>query len=331
MLANILDDIHDASSLVNVSQLGLESQQSATTTSQRESVFKLSTGSFDKKLVTKFNQLYQLVEMKKSISQMSKLDRGVALEVFTMIPGLAASTSAKVTTRPTELNRKVVLDVLASFHEVVPEETLTSLRNVKMQLDEVYPYVLEIGKHFDTFMEQFGSQIERLRSKPPMIVSLRDKKSYNLLTTSVVSWTNEIDFNQCGYAKYENDAMVQKANTLVYDRNFYNFVASSLKLDLFKDGGSSLEDIYEAFKLYVVLVKEQITSITSYKERLDVVLTDPEPSQETNPSIMDDVNDVLNSTERVLGSLTELQAVHNEIDKQDSLFEKLLALVTFID
>ncbi len=155
----------------------------------------------EKKTLEKFNTLCDLMASAAKVKSMVKLDRGFALEVFTMVGIDSATNRAKLTTAPSEVNKAIVETKLEeNRHPVISPEILEVLKAVDNTSTTDLLRAKETLDRLSLAVDTLKPLIEKVKASNPVITTT-DGVNHYLLTDEIHNLLC-IDDTKLDYTKY---------------------------------------------------------------------------------------------------------------------------------
>ena len=177
----------------------------------KESTFKVPALNLNKGVLDKFNTLYQTLTTKDAVYKLSKVDFKIAQEVFTMLPDVAKTEAAKITSYPSVMNKDILEDVLDKVSDTMPDEILAIFRDLSVQIKDNADNIMTVVNGVTIYGKICEQAIERFTTNRPIVIV--DKESRDLFQEDMYrcSW---IDDTQLDYDKYVNKLSTMFSDTV---------------------------------------------------------------------------------------------------------------------
>lgn len=282
----------------------------------RVSVYK--TPQLDKSALHKFNTLYNLAIMKSSVASMKKVDLKLATEIFTMLPELNQSESAKLTSTPSVMNKEILEHILSSVSNNIPTQLVDTVKQVSSEIKELNADIVVVLGQLNNYVNIYTAQLLRLQSVKPIIIV--DKNSINILNDELYS-VCYIDDTKLDYKKYENN-LSKKILAVVNNPELTNllFIAQTNSKPDVKE--RSLYELTNTLILYIHNTSSRSADLIKFTQEVDYNFT------VENTLVNPETTVIINSLPNIIESLNNFKFVNailnnNEVNFFDSLHELL--------
>lgn len=282
----------------------------------RVSVYK--TPQLDKSALHKFNTLYNLAIMKSSVASMKKVDLKLATEIFTMLPELNQSESAKLTSTPSVMNKEILEHILSSVSNNIPTQLVDTVKQVSSEIKELNADIVVVLGQLNNYVNIYTAQLLRLQSVKPIIIV--DKNSINILNDELYSVCC-IDDTKLDYKKYENN-LSKKILAVVNNQELTNllFIAQTNSKSNVRE--YSLYELTNTLILYIHNTSSRSADLIKFTQEVDYNFT------VENTLVNPETTVIINSLPNIIESLNNFKFVNailnnNEVNFFDSLHELL--------
>ena len=282
----------------------------------RVSVYK--TPQLDKSALHKFNTLYNLAIMKSSVASMKKVDLKLATEIFTMLPELNQSESAKLSSTPSVMNKEILEHILSSVSNNIPTQLVDTVKQVSSEIKELNADIVVVLGQLNNYVNIYTAQLLRLQSVKPIIIV--DKNSINILNDELYSVCC-IDDTKLDYKKYENN-LSKKILAVVNNPELTNllFIAQTNSKSNVRE--YSLYELTNTLIHYIHNTNSRSADLIKFTQEVDNNFT------VENTLVNPETTVIINSLPNIIESLNNFKFVNailnnNEVNFFDSLHELL--------
>lgn len=302
--------------------------------SVKQSNFKVCVECFDRKVIDKFNTLYNVLLLKKSVQNLNKVDRQIAQEVFTMIPDLNPVEKAKVTNYPSTLNKDVINNAVSDIKDIIPEESFRLLEDIHKQINVNIPHIKNVVESINANHGFLEDQHSRLTKTPPIVIKGQGE-SVNLYTSKIAD-VFTINDTELDYPKYANQ-LVSRFERLTNNKSLnallHYLTASTTEedteertvSDVNKVYGKTLEELVTLILNTQQLVASSSASLFEKNEAIDTFI-----HQETR--VVNEVSsELINNVEELITTLKYFQMLYEAFVDEGSFIDELKELLAFID
>lgn len=319
-LNQILDDIQG-----DVTNPQVSTENVTLKPAQKESGFKMPSASLDKRVMDKFNTLYNTLTAKETVYQLTKVDFKIAQEVFTMLPEIAKTEQAKVTSYPSAINKNILEGVLDKVSNAMPDEILTVFRDISEQIRENADAIIGVIDSVTVYGAMARQAIDQFMKTPPLVIE--NKESINLFQEKLFR-CSYIDDTQLDYDKYINklSTMFQE---LERDPTLTTFLTYRSKPEegaaVSRYADISLYELCEKIAHLSDVLQAEKGFLENYVGSLDSALTEEVKAVTANSVyLVDNANGAIDS-------LGFFKMLHDILEQDDQFFEKTKKLIDFID
>jgi len=295
---------------------------------------KYSINSIDTETKKKITNFLNLIIYKNNISFMNKIDKKIAMEVFTMLPNVPKVMEAKLTSAPSLINKEIVEKVLNTELEFInlSSDILEKLYNNISLLEEVKEKIKNLKDYLINFYNILNNKIEKLIQNPLLIVVKLNEpikenditihyKTLNLIESPI----NEIFPINDTILDYEN------FRGKLSDKYFkiYNNHTLDLLLKLctyckqYNKNFISLKNINEIIKYITFKELENITNlIDNYILELNKI--------KENKKINDKLLNIINLNEEIVEKLELINNLSEIYNNNENVFKKIEELLEIL-
>lgn len=325
-LSDALNEIKEDAQNIEV-ELATENIQ---TVVNNDSKFKFNLDMFDKKVIDKFNNLYQKLSLKESVKCLNKIDYKIAQEVFTMIDDVSKAEQAKLTTYPSILNKEVLDRVLSDVVDEVPDDVVGIITKFITEIEDNLTCIDEVRKTISIYSNKFTDLDKKLVSNKPIVIY--DKNSYNLYTDKLLDLLH-IDDTKIDYDKFSG-ILIEKYDSLSNDstlEKFFNYYELENKE---VDEGSvtlktsytlSLSDIVNGVIGLNYILDGDVESLLEYIDSArSFIGMDIKHFDIT-------ATDLISNLDKNINVVKRLQMLHSIVETKNNFIEKVDEILTLID
>jgi len=308
-LQEALSDIQE--DIVNVDISGIIATEELVVNT--ETVNSSNKYTLDKEVLNKFTTLCNLVFMKRTIDNSVKVDRSLAMEVFTMLSHSKTET-AKLTTYPSTINKEVVSEVVSDIPTVIPDEVLNVLQDTNRLLHELLinkDSLIDVSR---AYLGKYAGNTERLNNTPPMIIDSITKKSINLLKEPI---NNIHSIGVIEFEKYK-DVLIPMYTDICSNKLLLELSSNK---DLYSLSLSEIVDILADSLKYV---KSEIFNLQEVTKGIESIL------ETEDKSINSSRTELIDSVDSVIFVINRINAIKDELDSENGLYSKVDRLLDFL-
>lgn len=328
-LGELLDDLNKDVTNIDTSETSIATENIVITDAKKNgSQFNIQRLSKD--TLDRVNNMFNLIVLKQNVSNMPRVDRSVALEVFTMLPDVGKVEQAKLTSAPSIINKEIMDRVFNSnIEHKMSLDVTDKLYDLERLIENHLPMVETLINYFETFNSTVESKAEVFKTNPPLVLEYKayiseneDNASRNLdLYTEKFTVINRIDDTKVEYPKYA-EALVDKYNHIYY--------------------GETIKLLYEtliyvpnmaelSLSSFVQVGKSAVESLNRYKEDLTRYLSGLNSVKRQEAELNSETIDFVNGYEDMVLKLETIGKLKAIIETTDNCFEKAAELIEFID
>lgn len=319
-LNQILDDIQG-----DVGNPHLSLENVTINTPQKESNFKMPSASLDKRVMDKFNTLYHTLTAKQTVYQLTKVDFKIAQEVFTMLPEIAKTEAAKITSHPSVMNKNILAGVLDKVSDTMPEEILTVFQDISNQIRDNADAILSVVDAATVYGAMARQAIDQFTKNRPLVIE--NKESIDLFQEDLFR-CSYIDDTQLDYDKYINKLSTMFGD-LVQDPTLTTFLTYRSKPE---EGAAiprypqiSLFGLCEKIAHLSDVLSSEKQFLENYVGSLDSALNEEVKAITANSVYLVD------NANAVIEGLGFFKMLYDIFQQEDQFFEKTKKLIDFID
>lgn len=316
-LNQILNELQDDVTNISTEQIQLSQTQ--------DSKFKLNSTNLDKKVIDKFNILYNVITTKKAIYPLSKVDFKIAQEVFTMLPEITKTDQAKITSYPSTINKNVINGILQNVNENVPEEMVSSLKDISKEIinnAENIDTVIELVK---SYVDICGIEDKRLTENKPIVID--SEGSVNLF---------QEDLMKCSYINDENLHYVKYSGKL---SEMYRNLAFDPTLSTFLNYGMDAPDgtvIARIPEVSLQILCERVINLQNevINNRAILITFQQDIEKYSMQEVIQFNENIIyhiNNINLVIDVLKRFKMLFDILDNKENFFEKMKNLLQFLD
>lgn len=285
--------------------------------------FRIDANSLNTSIVKKINALYDLGIIRSTIRDTPKVDYKVAQEVFTMLPDTSVADRAKVTAAPSIINKEILENVLKTQtgeYSFISYQLKTDIDKIIEDITSNSERMLEVQSYIASFIEQVKEDSDRLVSVAPIVIS--EGNSFNLFTLPIFSIATKVNDGYLHYDKYQ-DALTCKYNEILQDETFKKCL-------------TNITTIYnvESISLFefITLTKSVSESIKLKIEEFGIRVNQYNSLKgDVEKEVTQELVNMVNSTELIYKDLLYFKELHDITHTSNNVFDKVLALVKFLD
>lgn len=313
-LSSILDELQDG-----VQPIATEF---VTLSVPKGSPVQPNTQQFDRKVLDKFNVLYNKLVMKQTVGAMVKLDRKIAQEVFTMLPELDPIEQGKLTSFPSVVNRDVTLKALDGVSDELPEDVLGMLKDVAAQAQSQAADLAEVLRVITDSAGALQEQVQRLSARRPLVIV--NKTSRDLLSDPLGD-LSYMDDTALDYPKYAG-VLCQRLRDLASDPSLIDF------LQFYEPS----KQIYSAMDLSLQAIVDKVlgvhTTLASTVSDFEASLAALKALVDGSGAVVDErASEVIAGVGRLLDTMNYFAMLHTLVHTENNFLVKLQELLVFLD
>ncbi len=200
------------------------------------------------------NHQYILGAFKVAL-EASTLDKGTAMELFTMLPLTPNKVSPILTQAPTEHNKRQMLEIFNEYND--SSHVDTAVKDEVIRLVRSSLHMWEDTHHScEIFREELTSHSQRLDKVPPMVVY--NGKSINLFTTDMCE-VMSMDSFKLDYKPYEG-VLDGNYRAIFLDDNLQRFIETG---DIARENPEyvSLKDVADHIRVLTYTERDHHTAL----------------------------------------------------------------------
>lgn len=297
-------------------------EEAITLTPSKESRFKFDPQRFDPKVVEKFNTLYNVISTRKVYKENKLLDKSIAQEVFTMLPDVSKTESAKLTNYPSSINREVIEKALSQVEDKVPTDSIQLVKEFIGEVNVNKEHLVTVKEFLTNLKHNFKIEDDRLINNKSIIITQGESKN---LYTSPLYIFSYMDDTVLDYEKYSGKLAVQYRG-LIEDETLKTFISyyDPEKVgSIVYDDDFTLANLVEKICHITELVNSSLTSLEIYIKQAESI----RESDEINET----VSGVINNLKQQMDTVDHLKMIFDILEVEDNFFIKLENLLKFLD
>lgn len=290
----------------------------------------ISIERFSKETLAKVNNMFNLVILQSNVKELPKVDYALAQEVFTMIPDLPKSESAKLTSNPSMINKEILEKVFnTNIDNKVSIDISDKIYELRALIENNLEKFDEVYKYLESFKQLTETKIQVLNNVPPIVIERKffvndeENKNKNVnLYSDKISDIISLDDTKMEYEKYTN-TLVEKYNRLYSDEtlkeisslnNYFNLPELSLKMFI-----TAINSLGESLQCKETDLKNYVNGLNSINDSRSEIQLNTETI------------DYINGYDSVAYDLECLSKVYTVIKVEDNCFTKVVELLNFLD
>ena len=329
-LGAILDDIKDDVTNIETPEDGAIATENVVITDAKKNGQQFSVQRFSKETLEKVNTMFNLLTLKNNISGMPRVDRGIALEMFTMIPNAGKIEQAKLTSSPSIINKEIMDKVFnANIEHKLSLDVSDKLYDLKGLIENHLPMVENIVNYLNAFNETVAAKAEVFKNAPPTVVEYKAYEAEkNKPDTRMVDLYKEkidvilrMDDTKMEYEKY-NGKLLALFDAMFYDQTLTDLYNTAVYLPVKTE--LTLDSI-------VNVGKTTIENINRYKEDLERYVSGLNAIQRQETELNAETIEFINGYEEMAMKLETIGRLKAIIETKDNVFERTATLIEFID
>lgn len=325
-LSDILDDINDGIANVETPE-GKISTENVVITDVKKNGQQFSIQRLSKETLERVNTMFNLLVLKQNIANMPRVDRGIAMEVFTMLPEIGKVEQAKLTSVPSVINKEIINKVFDSIKFTT--DIYDKLRDLKLLIENHIPMIETLMTYFQSFNMTVSDKVEIFKNTPPTVVEYKEFKSEeNKAETKMVNLYTEkmdiiirMDDSKFEYEKYAGK-LIQMFNSVYYNETLNDLYGAVIYLPAKNE--LSLSDIVN-FCLSI------IENLNRCKEDLERYYSNLTSIQHKEIELNSKTIEFINGYEDIAVNLETIGRLKAIVETKDNCFEKVVELIKFID
>ena len=327
-LGEVLDDIKD-----NVTNIELENiaTENIEINEVKINGQQFNINRFSKETLQKVNNMFNLFVIKNNIKDEPRLDRSVALEVFTMLPEVSNVEQAKLTTAPSIMNKEIVEKVFNSnLDGKLSLDVCEKLYEVQQHIEDALPKLDNILQYLVSFKTLVSAKAETLANNPPLVIECKygcysedgENQNSNVnLYTEKLDTIVRLDDTKMEYPKYAEKLTSMYAD--VYHNETLRTLSESNLIY------TSLAEL--SLQTFVTSVNALIDSVNRYKTDFESYISGLKSIDLKEVELNHDVINYINGHDGIAYGLEVIGKLNNVIETKDNVFDKAAELIAFID
>lgn len=328
-LGELLDDLNKDVTNIDTTDTSIAMENIVITEAKKDG-HQFNIQRFSKETLDRVNTMFNLIVLKQNVAGMPRVDRNVALEVFTMLPDVGKVEQAKLTAVPSIINKEIMERVFNSnIEHKVSLDVVDKLYELETLIQNHLPMIDNLINYFESFKSTIEAKAEMLKVAPPLIIEYKaftnageDNATRNIdLYTEKFEVINRLDDTKLEYPKYSGllvnkycDIYYSDTLKLLYETMVYLPVLSELTLSSFAQLGRSV-----------------VETLNRYKEDLSRYLSGLSSVRKQEAELNSETIDFINGYEDMALKLETIGKLKAIIETKDNCFEQAAELVLFID
>lgn len=328
-LGELLDDLNKDVTNIDTTETSIATENIVITDAKKNgSQFNIQR--FSKDTLDRVNNMFNLIVLKQNVANMPRVDRTVALEVFTMLPDVGKVEQAKLTSVPSVINKEIMDRVFNSnIEHKMSLDVTDKLYDLEKLIENHLPMIDTLITYFQTFNSTVEAKSEIFKTSPPLILEFKayvreneDNANRNVdLYTEKFTVINQIEDSKVEYPKYAGtltskyaDIYYSETIKLLYETLIYMPSLAELSLSSFVQVG-----------------KSAVESLNRYKEDLVRYLSGLDSVKKQEAELNSETIDFVNGYEDMALKLETIGKLKAIVETTDNCFEKAAELIQFID
>jgi len=260
-----------------------------------------------------------LISYKDEITKQEKINKAVALEVFTMLPLENKTEEAKLTINPSKQNKEQVIRLIDLYLENndVSEELKDSLLSLEESLNEVKRKEDDINYYLESVDKELITPLKSLHKVAPIVVF--NKENHNLLLTPIkeliqkaLTWSYQYEVFDEGNRLNKLLEELLEDSTLTKYLELKNLDKDFITLEMLANS------FYEDFISRHTILKE----IRDYEELVDKV--------KSNKATLEEKELIIDAYDDIVRKLNLMKFYSSLVEYKDNFLVKLTNLLNFI-
>lgn len=328
-LGDVLDDLNKDVTNIDTSDTNIAIENVVITDVKKDGN-QFNIQRFSKETLERVNNMFNLITLKENVQAMPRIDRGVALEVFTMLPDVGKVEQAKLTTAPSIINKEIMDRVFNSnIQHKLSLDVVDKLYDLKALIENHLPYIDNLSNYFETFKSSVEAKIEVFKNVPPMVVEYKAyvAEGEENATRNIDLYTEKFDTiirlndEKLEYPKYAG-TLVNQFSDIFYSDTLNSLYQCAVYLP--PQGELSLSGMVQAGR-------SMIDNLKRIKEDLNRYLNGLTAVQREEAELNAETIDFINGYEDMAAKLESIGRLKAIIETKDNCFDRTAALVEFLD
>lgn len=329
-LGDILDGIQDNVINIETPEDGNIAAEGVVIMDAKKNSQQFSVQRLSKETLEKVNTMFNLLVLKNNVANMPRVDRGIAMEVFTMLPDIGKVEQAKLTSAPSIINKELMDKVFnANIENKLSLDISDKLYDLKDLIEKHIPMIDVLVTYFHAFTAMVIDKTEIFKNVPPTVVEYKafvsqEQNQENRLVdlyTEKMDVIIKIDDSKLEYEKY-NGVLIGK---------FYDIYSSATLDDLYNSG------IYLPMKNELSLSglvqygKTVIENLSNYKDNLQRYYDGLTSIQRQETELNAETIEFINGYDDMAFKLEVIGRLKAITETKDNCFDKTAELIEFLD
>lgn len=328
-LGAILDDLNKDTTNIDPALAGVALENIVITDVKKDGNL-INIQRFSKETIERVNNMFNLIVLKKNVDAMPRVDRGVALEVFTMLPEIGKVEQAKLTTSPSIINKEIMDRVFNSnIEHKMSLDVVDKLYDLERLIQDHLPMIDVLLNYFETFKSAVETKAEVFKNAPPMVVEFK-------------AWVSEGEQNATRNIDLYTEKMevINRLDDTKLEYPKYSGVLSNKFADVYYN--DTLKTLYECWT-YVPPMAElslagmvqagrgMIDTLSRYRDDLNRYLTGLSSVRKQEAELNAETIEFINGYDDLASKLETIGCLKSIVETKDNCFDKTAELVEFID
>lgn len=329
-LGDILDDIQSDVSNIETPENGGIATENVVIMDAKRNGQQFSVQRFSKETLDKVNNMFNLLTLKKNIAGLPRVDRGIALEMFTMLPEAGRVEQAKLTSAPSIINKEIMDKVFnANIEHKLSLDVTDKLYDLRDLIENHLPMVELINNYLQAFNSTVETKAEVFKNAPPTVVEYKAYEAEeNKPDTRMVDLYKEkmdvilhMDDSKMEYEKY-NGKLIALFDAVYYDQTLTDLYNTAVYLPVKSE--LTLDSI-------VQVGKSTVENVNRYKQDLERYISGLNAVQRQETELNSETIEFINGYEEMAMKLETIGRLKAIIETKDNVFERTATLIEFID
>lgn len=328
-LGEMLDDLNKDISNIDTSLEDIALENIVITDVKKDGN-QISIQRFSKGTIERINTMFNLITLKQNVTNMQRVDRNVALEVFTMLPDVGKVEQAKLTTAPSIINKEIIDRVFNSnIDNKISIDIIDKLYDLENLIKNHLPMIDVLINYFETFKSTVEGKVEVFKNVPPMVIEYKvyvsegeDNATRNIdLFTEKFKVINNLDDTKLEYPKYAGK-LVRMYSDIYYSDTLKTLYKSCTYTQPLAE--LSLAGIVQASRGI-------IDTLSHYRDDLNHYLNGLSSVSHQESELNSKTIEFINGYEDMATKLETIGYLNSIIETKDNCFDKTAELVEFLD
>lgn len=329
-LGDILDDLHKDTTNIDTDQKPDVALENIVITDVKKDGNQFNIQRFSKETVERMNNMFNLITLKQNVDQMPRVERSIAVEVFTMLPDVGKVEQAKLTTAPSVINKEIMERVFkTNIEHKMSLDVVDKLYDLEALINQHLPYTEALINFFNTFNSLVEVKAEVFKNAPPLVLEFKawvsegeENGTRNIdLFTEKFEVINRLDDTKLEYPKYA-EKLSRMYSDIYYGETLNSLYACTLYVPALSE--LSLAGI-------VQVGKSAVNYISQIKSDLERYVTNLSTVRRQDVELTSDTIDFVNGYDELATKLETIGRLKSVIETKDNCFDKTAELIEFLD